>query len=123
MEDRLIFLIGSPRTGSTMLARMLGAHSAIHSPAEPHLMTPLAHLGLYEKVDRAPYDPIITQQAQRELVRALPGGESDYLDALRAFTDGLYARLLEPTGRERLLDKMGRGELSEAFLAAIGLRY
>ena len=24
---------------------------------------------------------------------------------------------------ERLLDKMGRGELSEAFLAAIGLRY
>ncbi len=69
MEDRLLFLIGSPRSGSTMLSRMLGSHSDVFSPAEPHLMTPIAHLGYYEKVERAPYDPIITQGAARELVR------------------------------------------------------
>jgi len=29
MQERLIFLIGAPRSGTTLLARMLGAHSAI----------------------------------------------------------------------------------------------
>lgn len=105
MQDRLIFLIGSPRSGSTLLARMLGAHPAIHAPAEPHLLTPLAHLGYYQTVERAPFDPIISQDAIREVVAQLPGGESDYLSALRAYTDRLYAGLLEPSGRAFLLDK------------------
>ena len=105
MEDRLIFLIGSPRSGSTLTARMLGAHPAIHAPPEPHLITPLAHLGYHAAVDRAPYDPVITRRAHQELVAALPGGEADYLDAVRALSDHLYRRLLEASGRERLLDK------------------
>jgi hypothetical protein len=105
MEDRLLFLIGPPRSGSTLLARMLGAHPAVHAPAEPHLLTPLAHLGYYANVEKAPYDPQISAGAIRELVGALPGGEADYLAALRAMTDALYAKLLEPTGRRWLLDK------------------
>lgn len=105
MEDRLLFLIGPPRSGSTLLARMLGAHSSIASPPEPHLLTPLAHLGFYARVEQAPYDPIISQRAAREIVAALPKGEEDYLAALRAYTDAAYARLLEPTGRRLLLDK------------------
>jgi hypothetical protein len=105
VQDRLVFLIGSPRSGSTLLARMLGAHPKIFAPAEPHLLTPLAHLGFYETVERAPYDPIISQGAIRELVARLPGGETDYVDALRAYADRLYTRLLEPSGRALLLDK------------------
>jgi hypothetical protein len=84
---------------------MLGTHSRIHSPAEPHLLTPLAHLGYHARVDQAPYDPIITQGALRELVTQLPQGEDDYLAALRACTDRLYAGLLEPSGCDLLLDK------------------
>ncbi len=105
MQDRLIFVIGPPRSGSTLLTRMLGAHSSIHSPVEPHLLTPLAHLGYYDKVERAGYDPIIAQRGIREVVQALPQGESQYLDALRAYTDGVYRGLLESSGRQRLLDK------------------
>ena len=45
-------------------------------PAEPHLLTPLAHLGYYSRVDQAPYDPIITQGAMRELVKSLPQGNA-----------------------------------------------
>jgi hypothetical protein len=105
VQDRLIFVIGPPRSGSTLLTRMLGAHSAVHSPVEPHLLTPLAHLGYYAKVERADYDPIIAQRGIRAVVESLPQGESQYLDALRAYTDAVYRGLLESSGRKRLLDK------------------
>ena len=105
MQNKLFFLIGSPRTGSTLLARMLGAHSQVHAPDEPHLLTPLAHLGYYASVEAAPYDPFITAAATRELVSALPRGERDYLESLRAYTDSIYQQLLAPSGAQYLLDK------------------
>lgn len=119
MQDRLVFLIGSPRSGSTLLARMLGAHPAIHAPAEPHLVTPLAHLGYYASVEKAPYDPVITRQAMQELVGSLPRGEEDYLDALRACTDTVYERLLAASGRRLLLDKTPAYALCLDFLARL----
>ena len=125
MEDRLIFLIGSPRSGTTMLAHMLGAHPDVHAPSEPHLMTGLAHLGYFARVDAAPYDPIITQLGMQELVAALPGGEQDYLDSLRAHTDDLYGKLLAPSRRRWLLDKTPAYALVLDFLARLypGARY
>ena len=68
MEDQLIFVVGPPRSGSTLLARMIGAHSLIYGRPEPHLLTPLAHLGYYAKVDKAPYDAVLAAEAQREFV-------------------------------------------------------
>jgi hypothetical protein len=121
MQDRLVFLIGSPRSGSTLLSRLLGAHSAIFAPEEPHLITPLAHLGYFESVDEAPYDPIITRQAARALVAGLPGGEEAYLDALRAYSDAIYAGLLEGAHEREtlLLDKTPAYALSLDFLARL----
>lgn len=119
MQDRLVFLIGSPRSGSTLTARMLGAHSALFAPPETHLLTPLAHLGFYASVERAPYDPIITQQAAHELVAALPGGEEDYLAALRACSDALYERLLAGSQRRLLLEKTPAYALILDFVAKL----
>ncbi len=119
MEDRLLFVIGTPRSGSTLLARMLGAHSAVHAPAEPHLLTPLAHVGYFASVEKAPYDPIITREAMRELVSGLPEGESDYLAAVRAMTDALYQRMLDASGRKVLLDKTPAYALVLDFVARL----
>ena len=119
MQERLVFLIGSPRSGSTLTARMLGAHPALFAPPETHLLTPLAHLGFYGNVEKAPYDPIITRQGAHELVRALPGGEADYLAALRACSDVIYQRLLEASGRELLLEKTPAYALVLDFLAKL----
>ncbi len=121
MQDQLVFLIGSPRSGSTLLSRVLGAHSAIFAPEEPHLITPLAHLGYFESVDTAPYDPIITRQAARALVASLPGGEAQYLDALRAYTDAIYRGLFDAQAGSAtlLLDKTPAYALNLDFLARL----
>ena len=119
MQDRLVFLIGAPRSGTTLTARMLGAHSAIVAPPEPHLMPPLAHLGLHERVDQAPYDPVITQIGLREFVAGLPGGEQDYLAALRRATDHLYERALSASGCRIYLDKTPAYALVLDFLAKL----
>ncbi|MFO0687597.1 MAG: sulfotransferase [Myxococcota bacterium] len=124
IEKRLVFLIGPPRSGSTLLARMLGAHSSVVAPEEPHLITPLAHLGYYASVEAAPYDPIITRQAARALVAGLPGGEQAYLSALRAYSDAIYAGLLAARpgaagGGALLLDKTPAYALSLEFLVKL----
>src|SRR5256712_8718270 len=120
MQDRLIFLIGAPRSGTTLLARMMGAHSAIYQRAEPHLITPIAHLGFYGSVQKAPYDPVNAEQAIHELVADLPRGEEDYLDALRAYTDTLYGRMLATAPSKRFfLDKTPAYALVLPFLTKL----
>jgi hypothetical protein len=119
VDERLIFAIGPPRSGSTLLARMVGAHSQVFAPAEPHLLTPLAHLGYYDRVESAAYDPVISQAAARELVAGLPGGERDYLAALRAYADTIYERLLAGSGRRWLLDKTPAYALVLDFVATL----
>lgn len=105
LHENLVFVISSPRSGSTLLQRMLGSHSQIFTHPEPHLLTPLAYLGYYDLVDKAPYDHINAAQALRELVEELPRGEEDYLDALRAYASTIYERVLAPSGKTYFLDK------------------
>jgi hypothetical protein len=119
MQDRLLLLVGSPRSGSTMLQRMLGSHSAIFTRPEPHLLTPLAYLGFHDTVEKAPYDHINAAKAVRELVGALPRGEEDYLDAVRAYTDTMYGRILEGRPQRMFLDKTPAYALVLPFVARL----
>jgi hypothetical protein len=105
METHLIFVIGAPRSGTTMLERMLESHTMILGGPEPHLLTPLAHLGYFDKVDKAPYDHILAAESQRLFVERLPGKEQDYVDACRAYCDVLYSRALAGSGKSLFLDK------------------
>lgn len=105
LHENLIFVICAPRSGSTMLQRMLGSHSQIFTHPEPHLLTPLAYLGYYQTVEKAPYDHVNAAQALREFCQELPGGEEDYLDACRAYASTLYERILAPSKKTYFLDK------------------
>jgi hypothetical protein len=118
-KGRLVFLVGSPRSGTTLLQRMLGSHSEVVAPPEPHLLTPLAHLGYFQTVEKAPYDHINSAEANREFVSRLPRGEEDYVDACRAYADTLYGRYLESTGKRVLLDKTPAYALILDFLTRI----
>ncbi len=119
MEKQLIFVISPPRSGSTLLQRMLGSHTDIFTHPEPHIISPLAHLGYYHNVDKAPYDHINAAQAIREFVEDLPDGEQDYLKACRAYTDVLYGRMLEKSGKKMFLDKTPANALVLSFLTGL----
>jgi hypothetical protein len=119
VQDRLLFVISPPRAGSTLLQQMLGSHSQIYTHPEPHLITPLAYLGYHDTVDKAPYDHINGAEAMRAFVSRLPRGEEDYLDALRAYCDTLYGRMLEPTGKRYFLDKTPAYATVLPFLAQL----
>jgi len=121
VEPRLLFVIGPPRSGTTLLMRMLSSHSAIYSRAEPHLLTPLAHLGYYDTVDAAPFDHLQAAQAAREFVADLPRGEHDYLDACRAYVDVLYGRMLAARGKGKplFLDKTPANALILPFVSKL----
>lgn len=120
VEDKVLFVIGPPRSGSTLLARMIGAHSLIYGRPEPHLLTPLAHLGYYAKVDKAPYDAVLAAESARAFVQDLPGGEQDYIDACRAYCDTLYGRMLATRPEKRLfLDKTPAYALVLDFISRI----
>ena len=112
----LVFVISPPRAGSTLLQRMMGAHSEIFTHPEPHLITPIAHLGVYGNVDKAPYDHINAAEAAKTFIEGLPGGEQDYIDALRAYTDTLYGRMLATSESSYFLDKTPANALVLPFL-------
>jgi hypothetical protein len=95
---------------------MMGAHPEIFTHPEPHLITPIAHLGVYGNVDKAPYDHINAAEAAKAFIEDLPGGEQDYLDALRAYTDTLYSRMLSTSGKSYFLDKTPANALVLPFL-------
>ena len=105
LQHRLVFIISAPRSGSTVLMRILNTAPEIHGRPEPHLLPPLAHLGFWDTVEAAPFDPRQASQAMRDVVRDLPGGEVDYVDACRAYADVLYGRLLATSGARLLIDK------------------
>ena len=106
MSVKMLFVIGAPRSGTTMLERMLSSHSMIQGGPEPHLLTPLAHLGPWDKVGKAPYDHVLAAESQKLFIDALPNKDQDYWDACRAYCDVLYGRYLASKGdRPICLDK------------------
>lgn len=119
MSVPMLFVISAPRSGSTMLERMLESHSMILGGPEPHLLTPLAHLGIWANVNKAPYDHILAAESQRLFVQRLPQGEKDYWDACRAYCDVLYGRYLQTSPKKICLDKTPAYALILPFLERV----
>lgn len=102
--SRLVLLIGFPGAAYEAVGEVLASHPDVQSIADAHALTPLAHLGYYDKVYKAPYDHVLAAEAQRLFVEQLPRGEADYVDACRAYCEGLYGRALEASGKALFLD-------------------
>lgn len=107
MEDlRPLFLFSLPRSGSTLLQRMLGCHSEISTVNEPWILLPL----LYSLRDRgvyAEYGHRTAAKAIEDLCAQLPGGADAYRDEIKQLTMRIYRQLSSPS-TTYFLDKTPR---------------
>ena len=107
--DGLVFLLGVPRSGTTLLATMLAQHPQIVSPPEPWLMLALESLG---KTPFAhPADPQLIGEAVAKFAN-----DAAHIDAARAYALTIYNRVLADSGRSVLIDKTPRYYLILPFL-------
>ena len=103
---RPLFLLSLPRSGSTLLQRILGSHDAVATSPEPWLLLPQVY-ALRESGAFAEYGQVPASRAIREFAGRLPGGDDAYLDALRAFAMDLYGTAAH-AGALYFLDKTPR---------------
>ena len=118
---RPLFLLSLPRSGSTLLQRILACHPEIETTAEPWLLLPW--IGAVTPLPAsAVYNHHHAQQAIDDFVRHLPNGRAGYLSAVREAATRLYtevagnhAYFLDKTPRYHLI----ADEIVETFPDAL----
>ena len=109
MNIRPVFLLSVPRSGSTLLQRLLATHPAIATVSEPWILLPLLSQ-LNERGIYAPYAHNVAVRALDDFAAELPNGKDDLRLALRRFALDLYSRVARSDARY-FLDKTPRYHL------------
>lgn len=119
MRDLIpIFLISLPRSGSTLLQRMLTVNPEIHSVSEPWLILPLAYMCREEGI-LTTYSQKFAFYAIQDFIDTLPNGKKDFSVALKDFITSLYLQTQPKKSVKYFLDKTPRYYLIIAFLAEV----
>ena len=107
LGENLIFLISQPRSGSTLLQRMLSVHPKIHTAAETWLLLypfyALKHTSLETE-----YDFALSKQATTDFLNSLPNGLDEYYSGIRRMALYLYEQELANSNKIFFLDKTPR---------------
>lgn len=91
-----IFLLSPPRSGSTLLQRILAAHDEIATTSEPWLLLPLLS-PLRSDIPGDSHRDALVAEALADFRADLPGGDGDFREAAREMALRLYA---DAGGRE-----------------------
>lgn len=109
-DKQLIFLISLPRSGSTLLQKMLGSHKEIHTTSEPWLM--LHPLSIFrDDAIIADYNHLIASQGVQGFLKKGLGNDEwkeRYFEILREVYLKLYEKHLDPIRKQLFLDKTPR---------------
>jgi hypothetical protein len=106
LEVRPAFILSLPRTGSTLLQRILGSHAEIGTSSEPWFLLPQFY-ALRERGVHAEYEHETMARGTRGFAREyLPGGEAAYLRGVHDLTLRVYAEAAP--GKTYFLDKTPR---------------
>jgi len=104
-----IFLLSLPRSGSTLLQRLLATHPEVATTSEPWLLLPLL-LAYRPSHLYASYRQPVLLRAFEDLLARIPEGRAVHHEAVRRFAGTFYDRLAAP-GQTRFLDKTPRYHL------------
>jgi len=101
--NNLVFLLSTPRAGSTLLGAILANHSSLHCPNEPWLLLNL--YGLFDGKPEATGSPNenLATVALRELL-----SEKQFCHAARAFAVSVYNQKLQQQRKQIFVDKTPR---------------
>lgn len=88
--NNIIFIFSLPRSGSTLLQRILMSHSQIDSISEPWILLPLIAPTLNKQLIKE--SAIYNQKALNNFVLSLPNKESDYFKEINCFVRSLYKK-------------------------------
>lgn len=111
-----IFLISLPRSGSTLLQKMLGVSPKISTVAEPWILLPLGKM-LERHGIVADYWQETCYKALTDLIAELPGGRVEFLELVAGFVRTLYSRIGGRPEAIYFLDKTPRYYLIVPFLS------
>lgn len=102
-DENILFLMSSPRSGSTLLASILGSHSLIHSPPETWLLLPLSSLNSWRELSFTHYDHGLARIAWDQWV-----DEQISSSACREFAKSVYSSILKKSHKQILVEKTPR---------------
>ena len=112
LGDGLYFVLGLPRSGTTLLSVLLRRHPRVLAPAEPWLMLALEQIG--QVCLRHPANSQLLGSAVRKFQ-----GQVDHLRAARAYAVTIYNEWLSTSGKTRFVDKTPRYYLIIDYLRAV----
>jgi len=92
MSIKPIFIFSLPRSGSTLLQRILVSHPEIETISEPWFLIPSVY-ALRDSGVFAEYSAASLHKTMTHLISKLPNGKQDYYDGLRVFAETIYSRL------------------------------
>jgi len=118
----LIFIVSLPRSGSTLLQRLLAGHPEVGAASEPWLLLHPAY-GRRSTGIVTEYDADWAALAVNEFLHNYTDGDSAYDDGVRAFAQAIYRNAMQRAGVTRFIDKTPRyvmilDELQRWFPAA-----
>jgi hypothetical protein len=102
-----LFIFSLPRSGSTLLQRVLAADSQIASVAEPWVLLPFVY-ALREQGINAEYGHDVASMALKDLFLELPNGKQDFLSAVGSAIRELYQKATKNKEARYFLDKTPR---------------
>lgn len=107
----LVFVLSTPRAGSTLLGAILGNHSRVFCPNEPWLLVALQGLTQEKTTALASSNENLAAIALRDLL-----SPEEFIDASRAFALTVYNQKLRQARKEIFVDKTPRYSLLLPFL-------
>jgi len=106
-RPEIVFLVSQPRAGSTLLQKLLAAHSDVVTASEPWIMLPAASV-LRPGTVTADYDTDLASRALDSFLGNLPEGRATYVEGLRRMYNHLYGQALSVQRGRVFLDKTPR---------------
>lgn len=105
-ENQLIFIISLPRSGSTLLQKILTINKNVNSVSEPWLLLPLTHI-VNPKGTKAIYSHKKSSEFITDLINELPNKALTFNTYIKEFVLNVYGELIS-TDSSFFLDKTPR---------------